>query len=228
MARILIHVEGQTEEAFVDSVLAPRLCGFGYSLVTARLLGESRVREKRGGIKPWPVVRQGIVERLRGDPGSIASTMVDFYGLPQEWPGRADATARFEFPNHIEQLMLADVCEEMGTGFNQSRFIPFVMLHEFEALLFSNCDLLAEAVGRPDLATSLWAIRDQFDSPEHIDDSPETAPSKRLKLLLPSYAKAVQGPKAIETIDLDSIIGQCRHFRGWLERLQSATAEVRG
>lgn len=224
MTRILFHVEGATEETFVDYVLAPHLYGCGYSLVAARMLGSAQERSKRGGIKPWPVVRQGIVEQLRGDPGSIASTMVDFYGLPQEWPGRAGAAAEFEFPNNIERLMLDDVGRAMGGGFDPDRFIPFVMLHEFEALLFSDCRRLAEAAGHPALAAALQSVRNQFASPEHIDDAPETAPSKRLESLLPGYQKLAQGTAAAAAIGLDSIGGQCRHFQGWLARLQSITA----
>ena len=221
MARIMIHVEGQTEEAFVDSVLAPHLYNLGYSSVSARMLGGSQVRKTRGGIRSWPAVRKVIVNHLKEDRECIASTMVDFYGLPPKWPGQESAGAEFVFPNRIEQAMRDDVCREMGAGFNPDRFIPFVMLHEFEALLFSDCELLAEAVDHPDLASPLRAIRDQFDSPEHIDDSPETATSKRLKLLLPNYAKAVQGPEAAMAIGLDTIIDQCEHFRGWIERLRS-------
>lgn len=224
MVRLLVHVEGETEENFVIQVLRPHLYGLGYSDVSARLLGLSQERSKRGGIKPWPVVRQGIVDRLRGDPGSIASTMVDFYGLPQEWPGRAGAAAEFTFPNTIERLMLDDVGREMGDGFNPARFIPFVMLHEFEALLFSDCRRLAEAAGHPALAATLQSVRNQFASPEHIDDAPETAPSKRLESLLPGYQKLAQGTAAATAIGLDSIGGQCAHFRGWLARLESVIA----
>ena len=224
MVRLMVHVEGETEENFVIQVLRPHLYGLGYSLVASRLLGQARERSRRGGIKPWPVVRQGIVEQLRRDPGSIASTMVDFYGLPQEWPGRAGAAAEFEFPNNIERLMLDDVGRAMGGGFNPARFIPFIMLHEFEALLFSDCRRLAETAGHPGLADTLQAVRNQFASPEHIDDAPETAPSKRLETLLPGYEKAAQGTAAAAAIGLDSIGGQCAHFRGWLARLQSIMA----
>ena len=224
MVRLLVHVEGATEREFVRAVLRPHLYDFGYSQVAARLLGASRLQERRGGIKPWPVVRQSILEQLRGDAGSIASTMVDFYGLPQEWPGRAGAGAEFEFPNNIERLMLADVHREMGGSFNPARFIPFVMLHEFEALLFSDCGRLAAALGQPGLAAELQSVRDQFASPEHIDDAPETAPSKRLEALLPGYQKTAQGAAAATAIGLNSIGGQCGHFRGWLARLQSVMA----
>ena len=83
MTRLLIHVEGQTEETFVKDVLGPHLYKLGYSGISARLLGNARQRSRRGGVKPWPAVRKEIVNHLRQDSGCIASTMVDYYGLPQ-------------------------------------------------------------------------------------------------------------------------------------------------
>src|SRR5256885_1583241 len=49
MARLLIHVEGETEETFVNEVLAPHLLSFGYESVSARLIGNARQRDRRGG-----------------------------------------------------------------------------------------------------------------------------------------------------------------------------------
>jgi predicted ATP-dependent endonuclease of OLD family len=51
MARLLIHVEGETEETFVNELLADHLYNHGYEIVSARLLGNARLREKRGGIR---------------------------------------------------------------------------------------------------------------------------------------------------------------------------------
>ena len=49
MKRLLVHVEGQTEETFVNELLAPHLLARGYSPVSARLMGNARLRERRGG-----------------------------------------------------------------------------------------------------------------------------------------------------------------------------------
>ena len=230
MTRLLIHVEGQTEETFVNEVLGPHLSGYGYFTVSARLMGNARQRSRRGGVKPWPTARKEIVRHLRGDPGCIASTMVDYYGLPQSgqraWPGRA-AASQLAFPSRastIEELLLAEVCKCMGSSFNPDRFVPYVMMHEFEAMLFSDCEAFARGIGSPDLAPSLQAIRDEFCSPEEIDDSPVTAPSKRIAPLIPGYQKPTQGTLAIQEIGLDTIRAQCPHFREWLERLEGSPA----
>lgn len=93
MTRLLIHVEGETEESFVNEVLAPHLYGFGYSKVSARLVGNARQRDRRGGIRAWSAIRLDILRHLKEDAGCLSTTMVDFYALPQTgeraWPGRA-------------------------------------------------------------------------------------------------------------------------------------------
>ena len=83
MSRLFVHVEGETEERFVNEVLSPHLYDHGFSRISARLIGNARQRDRRGGIRAWTVVRKDIVNHLREDRGSIATTMVDYYGLPQ-------------------------------------------------------------------------------------------------------------------------------------------------
>ena len=82
MSRLLLHVEGQTEETFVNDVLAPHLRDRGYDSVRARLVGNARRRDRRGGIRDWNAVRRDIANHLKEDTGSFATTMVDYYGLP--------------------------------------------------------------------------------------------------------------------------------------------------
>jgi hypothetical protein len=109
----------------------------------------------------------------------------------------------------------------MGDRWRPDRFVPFVVMHEFEGLLFSDPVAFSKGIGRPDLATEFSAIRKQFTSPEEIDDSPITAPSKRLQALVPGYEKPLLGILAILEIGLTRIRAECPHFNGWLERLES-------
>lgn len=227
MSRLLIHVEGETEETFVNEVLAPHLCGRGYSLVGARLLGNARQRDRRGGIRGWNAVRKDILNHLREDAGCLVTTMVDYYALPQTgekaWPGRRQAGALpyAEKAPAVEESLLADVCRELGPGFDARRFVPYVMMHEFESMLFSDCDSFGRAIGRPDLAPHFQAVRSQFVTPEEIDDSPETAPSKRVGALFPGYQKPLLGTLAVLKIGLETIRSECPHFHAWLQRLES-------
>jgi hypothetical protein len=231
MARLLVHLEGQTEEDFVNEVLRDYLLARGYDVVSARIVGNARLRHRRGGIRPWPSVRKDIVNHLKEDSACIATTMVDYYGLPQEgegaWPGRKKAAGlkSGEKAPCIEHALLADVIAQMGKSFNPRRFVPFVVMHEFEGLLFSDCAGFSRGIGRSGLEAAFKAIRDQFPTPEDINDSPVTAPSKRVKDLVPGYEKPLLGSLAALEIGLNSIRHECPHFNGWLVQLESRSSE---
>jgi hypothetical protein len=232
VTRLLIHVEGETEETFVNEVLRPHLQGCGYSSVSARLLGNARQRDRRGGIRAWAASRRDILNHLREDAGCLASTMVDFYGLPQAgpgaWPGRAAAhdLPFQEKARAVEDALLADVSGQMGGGFDPRRFLPYVSMHEFEALLFSDCEGFGRGIGRPDLTPRFEAIRGDFGSPEEIDDSPMTAPSKRIEELVEGYQKPLQGMFAASEIGLEAMRAECPHFRRWLGQLENRPAPL--
>ena len=217
-------MEGQTEEQFVNELLAPHLHAHGYASVSARLIGNARQRQRRGGITSWQIVLKGMTNHLREDAGSFATTMVDYFGLPRAWPGREDSAA-LPYPENVarvERALLEDVERAMGQAFNPSRFIPFVMIHEFEALLFSKCASFAEAINREDLTPHLQNIRACFPNPEQIDDSPDTAPSKRIVDLIPGYQKPLMGVLAAREIGVEAMRAECPHFDGWLQRLEGA------
>ena len=232
MRRLLVHVEGQTEEDFVKEILAPHLLGRGYSLVAARLMGSARGRDRRGGIKSWPAARRDIVHHLREDPRCVATAMVDYYGMPQDgqtaWPGRAVAGTRepSQRSETVETAIAADVGREMRGSFDPRRFIPYIVMHEFEALLFSDCDGFARGVARPDLASSFQAIVNHCGTPEEIDDSPHSAPSKRVEEILPAYQKPLHGNLAALEIGLCAMRVACPGFRRWLERLESVEDSI--
>jgi len=227
VSRLLIHVEGETEETFVNEVLCKHLYRQGYIKVGARIVGNARLRDRRGGIRAWSAVRKDILGHLKEDLNCLSTTMVDYYALPKTgekaWPGReAAGTLPFVLKaSTVEDALLEDICRGMGAGFDVRRFIPFVMMHEFEGLLFSDCESFSRGIGLPELADEFQAIRDQFSSPEEINDSPVTAPSKRVIGLVQGYEKPLMGTLAILEIGLDAIRRECPHFREWLARLES-------
>src|SRR5208283_3230756 len=105
----------------------------------------------------------------------------------------------------VEDALLKDMKVAMGKHFDPRRFVPFVVMHEFEGLLFSDCAAFSRGIGRPDLESDFRKIRDQFQTPEEIDDSPVTAPSKRVEALLPGYEKPLLGTLAVLEIGLPQI-----------------------
>jgi hypothetical protein len=227
MARLLVHVEGQTEEAFVNELLRGHLLAHGYESVSARIIGNARQRSHRGGIRSWSSVRKDIVRHLKEDPSSLSTTMIDYYGMPRSgeraWPGRAQAPslATGAKGQAVENALLADVVSEMGENFDRRRFVPFVVMHEFEGLLFSDCALFARAIYQPQAAHSFQAIRDSFDTPEDINDAPNTAPSKRVAILAPAYDKPLFGVLAALDVGLARMREACPQFRKRLVALEA-------
>ena len=220
VSRILIHVEGQTEETFVNQVLAPHLYRVGYTSVSARLVGNARQRSRRGGGRSWKAVRKGILNHLQDDRTALSTTIVDYYGLPHSWPGREQA-GRQATPRQraaaVEEAVLQDISSAVG---HPRRFVPYVVMHEFEGLLFSDPDRFAQSLGEPALAPEFRAIREAFETPEDIDDSPDTAPSKRVISLYRRYQKPLNGVLAIDRIGLDTVREACPLFNAWIAKLE--------
>jgi hypothetical protein len=155
--------------------------------------------------------------------------MFDFYGMPADWPGRHDASARpaRERGEFVETALLEDLARHASPGFNRKLFIPYVQMHEFEALLFSNVDTLCMTLsplckcGKDDLSSALDRVLAEAGEPEAINDRPECAPSKRILTEVPGYRKVLYGPLVATRIGIEAIRGMCPHFHSWLERLES-------
>jgi len=226
MTRLLVHVEGETEEKFINEILADHLYSRNFTNVSARMIGNPRLRDRRGGIRSWDSVRKDILNHLREDQECLVTTMVDYYALPEmgggAWPGRAEAKtlSYSDKPLRVESAIMDDIRREMGNAFDTRRFIPFIVMHEFEGLLFSDCEAFSIGIGRPELSGAFQVIRNQFANPEEINDSPITAPSKRVQGLVNDYEKPLLGTLAILEIGLDAIRSECPHFRDWLTMLE--------
>lgn len=232
VSRLFVICEGQTEETFVNEVLAPYLYDKGWLSVSARIMGNARLRRNRGGVKGWPAVRDEVLRRLKEDKSCFVTTLVDYYALPQEgtkaWPGRAAASGlvHSEKGELIEREIIADLSQALGNNAGEvSRVIPFILIHEFEALCFADCEAFSKAIGEPSLAPKMSEIREQFDSPEEINDSPETAPSKRILSLYPEYQKPLAGNIGLLGVGLEAIRSQCEHFSNWLSKLDDIASE---
>jgi hypothetical protein len=210
-------------------MLRDHLLSQGYHSVGARIVGNARLH-RRGGIRKWPSVRKDIVDHLREDQDCIATTMVDYYGMPQKgpggWPGRARSTGLStieEKARCVQEAVRDDLLFAMGSRFDSKRFVPFVVMHEFEGLLFSDCAAFSHGIGRSDLEVDFRKIREQFATPEDINDSPVTAPSKRVETLVQGYQKPLHGVLAALEIGLSRVRAECPHFDGWLRQLESLT-----
>lgn len=217
MKRVLVLVEGQTEETFVRDVLAPHLASRSIA-ATPVILKTKRVKSGgafRGGISTTEQVL-GDTRRLLGDGGAHAITSVlDYYALPEDFPGlssRQAAWTPLHKVTHVEQ--------NWGALMNDRRFIPHLALHEFEAWIYADpdaCSWLFPA----GVADQLRGIATTCGGPELIDDGPTTAPSKRLLQVVENYRKVLMGPMAVEAIGLAKVRSACPHFDGWLSKLEA-------
>ncbi len=219
MIRVHVLVEGQTEEAFVKGVLQPHFNGQDTYLYPI-LIGESG---HKGGIGEYSRARDHILRTLKQEASTFCTTMFDYYRMPpKSWPKRKEAIhKRFaeEKAVIIEAAILADISGELGKRFDCLRFIPYVQMYEFEALLFSDPGMLAQALNLID-DSEVQRIRDQFDSPEEINDSEQTAPSKRIVGLNAEYDKVVDGVLISQKIGLEAMRAQCPHFNDWIAKLE--------
>ncbi|GJA33292.1 DUF4276 family protein [Aeromonas caviae] len=209
MSRVLVFVEGQTEETFVRDLLVPYFSRLGIYLTP--ILAQTSPGHK-GGIVSYGKVKHQLTRLCRQDQGAYVTTMMDYYGLPNDFPGLDG-----HVPDAHEQVARLELA--LQQDIDAPNFIPNLMLHEFEALLFSAPEKFAEWLDDQALLAPMAAIRGAFATPEHINNSPQTAPSKRILALVPHYKKTVDGPLIAEDIGLDTIRAQCPHFNNWIERL---------
>ena len=142
----------------------------------------------------------------------------DLYGLPSDFPGYGDARGTSD-PYEKARILEAALRDNIGDW----RFIPYLQLHEYEALLFSEPEqLVAQFTDRQSEINNLRAVADQAGNPELINESPDSAPSKRIIAEIPEYGgrKASAGPIVAERIGLGNLRAKCRHFSEWIDRLE--------
>lgn len=225
MRLVSILVEGETEEAFVDQVLAPALLGLILQPVIVKTSREG-ARPARGGTVKYKEFEKQARLLLRDPNAVLVTTLLDYQGLGSDYPGRADrpAASAIDKVRGIESAMKDAV--------DDGRYEPFLFLHEFEAMLFVHPENLAKEVDVPHLAEGMRAILAKYGhEPEAINDSPATSPSARIENLCAElggsrerFQKRLHGPTAIGMTGLGPIRTACPHFHEWLSKLEALSA----
>ena len=215
---VYVICEGRTETTVVKNVIAPELGMKGVFLSPIPLGGSGK-----SGDVTFPRLMRDIRNQLYSFRNCYCSTMFDYYGLDDDFPGKSEARKK----SALSQKKVA-VCDALSNELAKKldegpmqRFLPYVQMHEFEGLLFSDPDQLALVLGRQDLIQQFRAIRNSFDTPEHINDNPVTAPSKRLQSLVPRYRKVQMGERAARAMTLKKIRRECPLFDAWLNKLEN-------
>ena len=216
--RLYITVEGQAEKEFADRTLKSHLASY-FIDVRPRVVVTNRKMGKRGGILDFEKIRGDISRLMKQDrhPEARFTTMVDLYALPSEFPGWDEARKQNLPPDRVAVLERA-----METEFGDTRFLAFIQLHEFEALLY--CDLSELQQRIADSHVGIAALRKEVQGlePEEINEGPTTAPSKRIIRYVPVYErnKVRVGAPAAAAIGMPKLRQKCPHFSAWITKLE--------
>jgi len=216
MSNIKFLVEGPTEILFVNEVLKPHFYERGIYI-------KPFLFQKAGGVPKYSISQKQILNTVKSDPSCCCTTMVDFYGMPTDWPGREQANhcqICAEKADIVESGILKDIAGHLGNSFNPNRLMPHVQMHEFEALLFSSPAKLAESLGDEKLSSIFQTIRNEFSTPEEIDDHYDTCPSRRIEGVFESFKKTINGITAASRIGLEKMRQECPHFNEWITKLE--------
>ena len=218
MSKVLILVEGPTEEQFVKLVLRPYFESREIHLIPTILNTKIMLNGPnfKGGISSYEQVRRDLLPLLGDSSAATVTTMIDFYGLPDEFPGKGSLPAGtcYDCVRHIEQEFAGDI--------SHNRFMPYIQLHEFEALLFSSPMQIADIFENSTaILGDLNGVTNQFANPEEIDDDPDGHPFARLEKIIPGFQKLLDGTLIAEEIGLDQMRAECEHFAEWIVKLES-------
>ena len=202
MVRLAISVEGLTEEIFVQKLIVPNLQDMGVNTIPVKLGG-------RGGDVSFPRIKKDLNNLARSF--DKVSTLYDFYGFRGKESDDNKST--------LEQKIVGAVADPL-----QSKIIPYVQMYEFEGLLFTSPEAIEDNIRERGLKVWAESVLTQFSSnPELINDSPQTAPSKRLEGKS-NYLKTVHGPNIAQDIGLKLLREKCDGFNGWMNQLESLAA----
>ncbi|WP_420458457.1 DUF4276 family protein [Neolewinella sp.] len=220
MIQLIVICEGESERGFCQLVLAPYLLPLGI------YLRPPLIKKSGGGMVHWLVLQRQLEMHLKQEKQAYITTFIDLYGIKarHKVPGftKIGSTNSLNRVLAMERGMKEAIPQEM-----RYRFLPYIQLHDFEALLFSDVTVFHDTFSEADFAdaTELDRIATAYQNPEDINDSKVTAPSKRLERILPGYDKALDGPILAQEIGMERLLERCPHFRGWVEGLRNILEE---
>ena len=219
--RLNITTEGQTEFSFVKVVLYKHLQPFGI-FCDVRSVLTSKEYKKRGGMTTYSNAKKDIQQWIKHENSADTrfTTMFDYYALPKDFPGYFDAqklSNPYDKVAHIEEAFAKDM--------NDNRFIPYLQLHEFEALLYSDLDILLLEYENKNKEIEI--LKNELsqspynENPELINDRKDTSPSHRILSQIPEYQKSSSGSLLTDLISIDILREKCKHFDDWMTKLES-------
>ena len=217
MKRLIIIVEGDTEKEFIDKVLSPYLYAKGLLSVDC-----FKIKHTKGGLTKYQHLKTDLINCVY-ESNALVTTLIDFYALPKDFPRYEEAkdiVNRADRLTFLEEVIVEDLEKEKGKAF--PNLLPYIQLHEFEALVFSSLDAIRSLYSNEDAKfNELEHIIAVYPNPEDINDGPQTAPSKRLKnnQLIKGYSKVNDGIMIIEEAGIEVVLRKCPRFNKWVKTL---------
>ena len=224
MIRLHAIVEGRTEERFIKEVLTSHLANYQiYTNVCRVETSRSKHRDDvihKGGMTTYKHLKHDIKLRIASDnhPECRYTMMIDFYQIPDDFPCYEKMNSNITKYDQVKMLEDA-LTKDIG----DSRFIPYIQLHEFESLLFVNPEQLnCLYFDRENEIQKLVEMSRIQPNPELINNGLSTAPSKRIISLIPEYQdNKPDGAWIASKIGLNELKAKCLHFRKWVETLEN-------
>lgn len=225
---LIVLCEGQTEEYFVKHTLRKYLSAFDVS-VTPHLLVTNRSKNARGGLTSYQQVRNDLdmlnkTKRDNDYQQFFFTTMFDYYQLATDFPGYSEFSQRSNHAQHVE--FIEQKMQEDLRSITDRTIIPYIQLHEFEALVFAGLDFLPSLYTK-NIDKALTSLKDGLrkanDNPEAVNDNVNTAPSKRLITALKgiaNYDKKKDGNAVVREVSIPTLKKKCRHFGEWMDKLE--------
>ena len=213
MKNVVIYCEGQTEESFVNAVLYPYFSNMGiYVTPIIHKTKRTPTKSYKGGVIDYKPIKDEL-RILCKNPNVFVTTMFDYYGMPTNTPAidhtDTDLYKRIEY---IEQAITNDIaCNNLS--FN-------LLVHEFEGLLFSDTQAFS-TIANDKAVEKLQAMRATAETPEHINNSVKTAPSKRIESVISDYTKVRQGIIVAKNIGINKMLSECKHFADWIDKIKN-------
>ena len=213
MPRLIFIVEGDSEQRFINEHLVSYLA-LKYPDVPmhAQKITTNRKKNVKGGNVNYELLKNEI-KRTFAQGGVMITTFLDFFRLPTDYPGYTQDVKQID---QIEDAIRTD-CNSI---IPPTSFLPYIQKHEFETLMFANAAGFSSVVDTAELNEILNVLK-QFSTPEDINGSPKTAPSKRL-LSIFKYKKVADSALVLKDVDIDILRRRCPRFNEWVARLEGA------
>jgi len=218
MKRINIIVEGQTERKFIEELLNPYFHTINSEIFLFAIPVETSIGHKGGDLK-FSRYKKRVIELLTEQDKPIVSSLIDFYKLRNDFPQYENSEKiadKYEKIHFLENAIKGDIKREIDTY----RFLPYIQLHEFEGLLFSDVKGFnaIDDIEKKELE-EIEKIIKKNPNPELINDGDITSPSKRLLKIIKGYRKKIYGTIIAKEIGIETIKEKCPHFKEWIDKL---------